>query len=72
MATNNAEYDTFDLGDWELQSGEVLPKAWIAYKTYGDPKAEGGVILYPSWYSGSMFSIIFLSVSSAFCTRQCV
>ncbi|KKY20899.1 putative homoserine acetyltransferase family protein [Phaeomoniella chlamydospora] len=50
---SNEKYSTYQLGDWELQSGEVLPGAWIAYKTFGDPKAPGGVILYPSWYSGN-------------------
>lgn len=38
------------LGDFTLQSGEVLKGAWIAYDTYGD----GGLpaILYPTWFSG--------------------
>ena len=58
-----ADYSRFKLGDWKLQSGEVLPKAWIAYKTFGDPGAEGGVILYPTWYSGSELILFFLSLS---------
>jgi len=47
-----ADYETFELGDFQLQSGAVLPGAWIAYKTYG--KAGSPAILYPSWYSGSI------------------
>ncbi len=43
---------TYDLGDFRLQCGETLPGAWIAYKTFGDPKSPA--ILYPSWYSGSI------------------
>ncbi|EHK98065.1 putative Homoserine O-acetyltransferase [Glarea lozoyensis 74030] len=44
--------ETFKLGDWKLQSGETLPDAHIAYKTFGDAKSP--VIIYPSWYSGSI------------------
>lgn len=43
---------TYDLGDFKLQSGASLPGAWIAYKTFGDPKSPA--ILYPSWYSGTI------------------
>jgi len=47
------EYDTFDLGDWSLKDGGgVIPKAFIAYKTFGNPSLP--VIIYPSWYSGSL------------------
>jgi pimeloyl-ACP methyl ester carboxylesterase len=42
----------YDLGDFQLQSGASLPGAWIAYKTFGDPKSPA--ILYPSWYSGAI------------------
>jgi homoserine acetyltransferase len=41
---------TYKLGDWKLQSGQSLPNAHIAYKTFGDPKSPA--IIYPSWYSG--------------------
>jgi len=43
---------TYDLGDFKLQSGASLPGAWIAYKTFGDPKSLA--VLYPSWYSGTI------------------
>ena len=43
-------YETFKLGDWELQSGEKIPDAHIAYKTFGDPNSPA--IVYPSWFSG--------------------
>lgn len=45
-------YDTFSLGDWKLKNGDVIPNAFIAYKTFGDPKLPA--IIYPSWYSGSL------------------
>lgn len=44
------DYETYDLGDFPLQSGQTIPGAWIAYKTFGD--AGSPAILYPSWYSG--------------------
>lgn len=47
----DTDFKTFDLGDWELKSGGKIPKAQIAYKTFGDPSLP--VVIYPSWYSGS-------------------
>lgn len=46
----------FKLGDWNLQSGEIIPDAFIAYKTYGD--ASLPAIIYPSWYSGCRYSLL--------------
>ncbi|OBS20091.1 hypothetical protein FPOA_11812 [Fusarium poae] len=42
----------YSLGDFHLQNGKVLPKAWISYKTFGDPSSPA--VLYPSWFSGSI------------------
>ncbi|KAH8589990.1 homoserine acetyltransferase family protein-like protein [Bisporella sp. PMI_857] len=47
-----AGVQTFKLGDWKLQSGQSIPDAEIAYKTFGDPKSPA--IIYPTWYSGSI------------------
>jgi homoserine O-acetyltransferase len=47
-----SEIKTHQLGDFELQSGDKLPGAWIAYKTFGD--ASLPAILYPSWFSGAI------------------
>ncbi|KAL3962923.1 hypothetical protein ACCO45_004446 [Purpureocillium lilacinum] len=44
------DYETFDLGDIDLQLGGRLENAYIAYKTYGD--AANPAIIYPSWFSG--------------------
>lgn len=44
------DYDIFKLGDWELQSGEKIADAHIAYKTFGDPRSAA--IVYPTWFSG--------------------
>jgi homoserine acetyltransferase len=45
-----AGVETYKLGDWKLQSGQSIPDAHIAYKTFGDSKSPA--IIYPSWYSG--------------------
>lgn len=50
------EYETFNLGDWELQSGEKLLDAHLAYKTFGDPASPA--IVYPSWFSGCTYHVI--------------
>ncbi|KAL7789743.1 Alpha/Beta hydrolase protein [Trichoderma afarasin] len=46
------DYKTFKLGDFKLVSGETLPNAFIAYKTFGD--ASSPAIIYPSWFSGAI------------------
>jgi len=45
-------YQTFPLGDFPLKSGDTLPSAHLAYKTYGSPSSPA--IIYPTWYSGSI------------------
>ncbi len=48
------DHETFRLGNVTLQSGEVLPDAWLAYKTYGalDDSASNVVVL-PTFYTGT-------------------
>ncbi|RMY64811.1 hypothetical protein D0863_09554 [Hortaea werneckii] len=43
-------YQTYPLGDFALQTGNHIPQAHLAYKTYGDPKNP--TIIYPTWFSG--------------------
>ncbi len=46
-----ADYDTFELGPLALQCGLTLPKAHLAYKTYGRLAADkSNLILYPTSY----------------------
>ena len=45
---------TFALGDVELQSGEVLEDARLAYETWGSLNAAGdNAVLIPTYYTGS-------------------
>ncbi|PTB62048.1 homoserine acetyltransferase [Trichoderma citrinoviride] len=46
------DYSVFQLGDFKLVSGQTLPNAFIAYKTFGD--ASSPAIIYPSWFSGAI------------------
>ena len=50
MAANNTNFEIFQLGDWKLQNGGIIPDAFLAYKTFGDPKSPA--IVYPTWFSG--------------------
>lgn len=45
-----SEIKTYALGDFPLVSGEILPKAFVAYKTFGSPSCPA--VIYPTWYSG--------------------
>jgi homoserine O-acetyltransferase len=47
------DYDVFDLGDVVLQSGITLPRAKLAYKTYGKLAAtRDNAIVMPTYYGG--------------------
>ncbi|KAI9810075.1 MAG: hypothetical protein M1827_006686 [Pycnora praestabilis] len=52
------KYQTFQLGDFKTQSGEIIPEAFIAYKTFGDSKSPA--VVYPTWYSGSISDNVWL------------
>ena len=44
----------FELGDFELQSGDVLKDAFLSYEFHGDLNADrSNAILYPTWYAGT-------------------
>lgn len=47
------DYEIYSLGDVILQSGQKLPQAFLAYKTYGTlNSAKSNVIVYPTWFAG--------------------
>ena len=56
-----ADYETFALGDFPLESGRVLPGAKLAYKTYGqlNPSKTNAVLLC-SYFTGNHASYEFL------------
>ncbi|PHH66324.1 hypothetical protein CDD80_960 [Ophiocordyceps camponoti-rufipedis] len=45
-----ADYDSYPLGDFTLSSGQVLPSAHLAFKTYGSPSSP--CIIYQAYYGG--------------------
>ncbi len=56
-----SDYEIFDLGPLVLQRGLTLPKAHLAYKTYGTLAPDkGNVILYPTSYGAHHTDIDWL------------
>ena len=48
------DHSTFDLGDFGLQSGTILPDAQLAYKTCGELNAsKDNVVVLPTFYTGN-------------------
>ena len=48
------DYETFDLGDVKLLSGEILKSAKLTYKTYGTlNRTSDNVIVMPTFYTGT-------------------
>ena len=48
------DYQSYDLGDLQLQSGETLPDARLAYQTYGElSPSKDNVVVLPTFYTGS-------------------
>ena len=47
------DYDVFDAGDLNLQSGETLRGAKLAYKTYGRLNSDkDNVVVFPTFFGG--------------------
>ena len=56
-----AEVATFELGDFALQRGRILPSAQLVYATYGTLAADGSnVVLYPTSYGAQHTDIDWL------------
>jgi len=53
MANNKLDYEIFEAGDLELQSGETLRAAKLAYKTHGRLNAnKDNVVVFPTFFGG--------------------
>jgi homoserine O-acetyltransferase len=51
---SDSDYSVFELGDVVLLSGEVLPDAWLAYKTWGSLNdRRDNAIIIPTYYTGT-------------------
>jgi homoserine O-acetyltransferase/O-succinyltransferase len=58
---SQTDHETFDLGPLVLQCGLTLPKAHLAYKTYGKLAADKtNVILYPTSYGAQHMDVDWL------------
>lgn len=50
----HGEFEEFNAGDFDLQSGERLRDLKIAFATFGKLSADkDNAVLFPSWYSGT-------------------
>ena len=50
----SVDYQTYDLGAFELQSGKVLVDAKLAYRTYGQlSPTKDNVVVLPTFYTGN-------------------
>ena len=48
------DHEILELGDVTLQSGDTLPDAKLAYKTWGSLNARGdNAIVMPTFYTGT-------------------
>ncbi len=55
---NHKEYALFDLGDFELECGDVLPDCKLAYATLGKLNdARDNAVLFPVMFSGTSGSL---------------
>lgn len=49
-----SDYEIFQLGELELQSGQCLPGAFLAYKTFGSlNRTKSNAIVMPTYYTGT-------------------
>ncbi|PNG26191.1 alpha/beta fold hydrolase [Methylocella silvestris] len=47
-------FETFDLGDFDLESGDKIRGLKLAYATFGELAPDkSNAILFPTWYSGT-------------------
>ena len=55
------EHQVFELGDFQLESGEILPSAFLSYVTHGNLNEEkNNLVLVPSAYLGDHHGFDFL------------
>ena len=47
LPANMPEMQIYQLGDFTTQAGATIPSAFIAYKSWGNPKNP--LIVYPTW-----------------------
>lgn len=51
---NHGPFEMFELGDFTLEDGGVIPQCQLAYASFGELNAaRDNAILIPTWYSGT-------------------
>ncbi|MBE1553213.1 alpha/beta fold hydrolase [Sporosarcina limicola] len=51
---NQGPYEIYELGDFELEDGGMIPDCKLAYNTFGElNRSKDNVIVIPTWFSGT-------------------
>ena len=51
---NVGPYEIYNLGDFKLEDGGIIPDLKLAYTTHGElNSAKDNVIVIPTWFSGT-------------------
>lgn len=51
---NVGPFELYELGEFQLEEGGVIPNLQLGYRTYGELNAEkNNVIVVPTWFSGT-------------------
>ena len=52
---SDGEHQVFELGDFQLENGEILPSAFLSYVTHGKlNKEKDNLVIVPSAYLGDI------------------
>ena len=61
VSFSDGEHQIFELGDFQLENGEILPSAFLSYVTHGALNEEkDNLVLVPSAYLGDHHGFDFL------------
>ena len=70
VSFSDGEHQIFELGDFQLENGEILPSAFLSYVTHGALNEEkDNLVLVPSAYLGDHHGFDFLIEEDH---RQCL
>ena len=54
LQDNEGSFETYNLGDFELEDGGVISDLKITFSTYGElNNSKNNVIVVPAWFSGT-------------------
>ncbi len=58
-ASGQSHLQFAEVGDFRVESGEVIKNCRVAYRTFGEPNAtKSNVVLFPTWFTGTTEALI--------------